>query len=478
MLTSTRATRKPTGVLALMVPLMLVLFISNLDQTIVATALPSIGRSLQDLGQISWIATAYLLTSAITTLIFGKLGDMYGRKMIFQVSVVVFLIGSALCGTAQSMIMLIAFRALQGVGGGGLNSLIQAIMGDVVPARERSKYQAALGIVATVALIAGPFLGGLFSGDLSWRWIFYINIPIGAVALIVIAARLRLPRRTTDARADIAGGLLAALFTTAVLLLTTWGGTRYGWGSPAIIALALVVALTLTAYLAVERRAAAPITPLRLFRNSVFTISAVQFLLATMVLFVAMLYVPLFLQTVQGKSPFTAGLYVIPMLVGLVAATAVAGPVIARTGRYKIYPVIGAVLTGVSMWLLSLAGSGTPAAAIIGPLIVAGAGVGLFVQVALLAGQNAADYADLGAATGTLNFFKSMGGAFGAALFGTVLAAGLHAAEPSAAAFHRVFLLTVPFMALALALGLVMREKPLSREMVEIAEGKAEAPEY
>ena len=257
----------------------------------------------------------------------------------------------------------------------------------MIPARERSKYQAALGIVATVALITGPFLGGLFSGDFSWRWIFYINIPIGAVALVVIAARLHLPRRTTDARADIAGGLLAALFTTAVLLLTTWGGTRYGWGSPAIIALALVVVVALAAYLAVERRAAAPITPLRLFRNSVFSISAVQFLLATMVLFVAMLYVPLFLQTVQGKSPFAAGLYIIPMLVGLVAATAVAGPVIARTGRYKIYPVIGAVLTGGSMWLLSLAGSGTPALAIIGPLIVAGADVGLFVQVACWPGR-------------------------------------------------------------------------------------------
>jgi EmrB/QacA subfamily drug resistance transporter len=478
MLTETRATRKPTGVLALMVPLMLVLFISNLDQTIVAAALPSIGRSLRDLGQISWVATAYLLTSAITTLIFGKLGDMHGRKKIFQFSVVVFLAGSALCGTAQSMIMLIAFRALQGIGGGGLNSLIQAIIGDVVPARERSKYQASLGIVATVALIAGPFLGGLFSGDLSWRWIFYINIPIGVVALAVIAARLHLPRRTAGARADIAGGLLATAFTTAVLLLTSWGGTRYAWGSPAIIALALVVAAALAAYLAVERRAAAPITPLRLFRNSVFDISAVQFLLATMVLFVAMLYVPLFLQTVQGKSPFTAGLYVIPMLVGLVAATAVAGPVIARTGRYKLYPVIGSVLTGGSMWLLSLAGAGTPAVAIIVPLIVAGAGVGLFVQVALLAGQNAADYADLGAATGTLNFFKSIGGAFGAALFGTVLTAGLHVAAPSAAAFHRVFLLTVPFMAVALVLALVMREKPLSAEIVEIAEGKAEAPEY
>ncbi|QXE38420.1 MFS transporter [Streptomyces sp. GMY02] len=469
------------SVLFLMVPLMLVLFISNLDQTIVATALPTIGRDLQSTTG-AWVATAYLLTSAITTLIFGKLGDMYGRKKIFQISIVIFLAGSVLCGAAQSMTMLIIFRALQGIGGGGLNSLILAIIGDVVPPRQRSKYQSYLGIVSTLALIAGPFLGGLFADTLSWRWIFYINIPIGVVALIIVAARLRLPRRASEARVDISGGLLAAAFTTSVLLFATWGGNRYAWTSPWIITLGVVSVVSLVTYLLVERRVAAPITPLRLFRSSVFNISAAQFLISTMVLFVAMLYVPLFLQIVQGKSAFAAGLYVIPLLVGLVAATAVVGPLITKTGHYKVYPVIGAVLTGVSMWVISLSDQHTSTLALITPLVGAGAGLGLFVQVALLAGQNAAHYKDLGVATGALNFFKSIGGAFGAALFGTVLTARLGSGTPglhtSVHAFDTVFLLTVPFMVLSLILAVVMEEKPLSEEMAEIVEGKAEAPEY
>jgi len=480
--TPTKTPPAARAVLVLLVPLMMVLFISNLDQTIVATALPSIGKDLHDLSQASWIATAYLLTSAITTLIFGKLGDMYGRKKIFQISIAVFLIGSVLCGTAQNMTVLVLFRALQGIGGGGLNSLVMAIIGDVVPPRERSKYQAWLGIVATLALIAGPFLGGLFSETLSWRWIFYINIPIGVAAFLIVGARLHLPRHSSEAKVDYLGALLATVLTTAVMLFTTWGGTQYAWTSGVILGLIALSALTLAAYLAVERRAAAPITPLRLFRSSVFNISAAQFLIATMVLFVAMLYVPLFLQTVQHKSAFTAGLYVIPLLVGLVTATAVAGPFIAKTGHYKIYPIIGAVLTGVSMWVISMAGQHTGALALIIPLIFAGAGMGLFVQVALLAGQNAADYRDLGVATGTLNFFKSIGGAFGAALFGAILNArlgsGIPTVEKYASAFHTVFLLTVPFMALSLALAVVMKEKPLSEEMAEVAAGTVEAPEY
>jgi EmrB/QacA subfamily drug resistance transporter len=469
------------AIMLILVPLMLVLFISSLDQTIVATALPTIGRDLHDLTGAPWVATAYLLTSAITTLLFGKLGDMYGRKRIFQISIVVFLAGSALCGTAQSMLALVLFRALQGIGGGGLNSLVQAITGDVVPARQRAKYQAYLGIVATVALIAGPFLGGLFSDDLSWRWIFYINLPIGIAALAAVAAWLHLPRRAGSGRVDVAGGLLAAVVTTALLLGATWGGTRYGWTSAPVLGLLVIGVAALATYLAVERRAAEPITPLHLFRNSVFTIASAQFLLATMVLFVAMLYVPLFEQTVQHRSAFTAGLFDIPLLVGLVAATALAGPRISRTGRYKRYPVVGAVLTGVSMGLLSLAGQHTAAVAVAAAMAVAGAGIGFFVQVALLAGQNAVEHRYLGVATGALNFFKSIGGALGAAVFGAILAAALPASPGAAAyvsAFAAVFRWTVPFMALALVLAVAMREKPLSEEMIEVAKGEAEVPEY
>src|ERR1700761_7619641 len=242
--------REPSerGLLVVLVPLMLVLFIATLDQTIVVTAIPGIGAALHDVTSAPWIATAYLLTSAVTTLIFGKLGDMYGRKRIFQVSVVIFLVGSLLSGVSGSMGMLIACRALQGIGGGGLNSLVQAITGDLIPARQRAKYQSYLGIVATLAIIAGPLLGGLFVDDLSWRWIFFVNLPIGAVALAVIAARLHLPVHRSDRSVDVAGGVLATVFTTAALLVTVWGGARYGWGSWQILGLAAVVVAGFAAY--------------------------------------------------------------------------------------------------------------------------------------------------------------------------------------------------------------------------------------
>ncbi|HEX4061638.1 MAG TPA: MDR family MFS transporter [Streptosporangiaceae bacterium] len=473
----------PRSIVLLMVPLMLVLFISNLDQTIVATALPTIGRDLNDTGNSSWVVTAYLLTSAITTLIFGKLGDMYGRKKIFQFSIAVFLAGSVLAGLSGSMGLLIGFRALQGIGGGGLNSLVQAIMGDLVPARQRSKYQALTGMVATLALIGGPLLGGAFSQDLSWRWIFYINLPIGVAAFAAVGAKLHLPRPTAPCGGiDYAGGLLAAVFTGAVMIFTTWGGNQYPWTSPAVLALITVSAVCLPAYLLVERRASQPITPLRLFRSSVFNLASVQFFIATLALFVALLYVPLFLQTVQHKSAFTAGLYVIPLLVGLVAAAIISGPIITKTGRYKVYPVIGAVLTGAAMYALSRAGASTSTLELIIPLAIAGVGIGFFVQVSLLAGQNAAEYKDLGAATGTLNFFKSIGGALGAALFGAILNASLGHGIPATAtavhAFQTVFFWTVPFMAAALVAALAMKEKPLSEEMTQVAAGEVAVPEY
>jgi len=470
------------AIMAILVPLMLVLFISNLDQTIVATALPTIGKELGGTDQISWVASAYLLTSAVTTLLFGKLGDMFGRKRIFLVSIVVFLIGSVLAAASGNMLWLITFRAFQGIGGGGLNSLVMAIVGDIVPARQRSRYQAYTGIVATLALIAGPFLGGLFADTVSWRWIFYINIPIGAFAIIMIALRVHLPRRTGPrGRVDVAGGLLAAMVTTTVLLFTTLGGPGHSWDSPLILGLAGVSVAGLAAYILVERRASEPITPLSLFRSGIFTISSIQFGFASLVLFVAMLYVPLFLQTVQGYSAFVAGLFLIPMLLGLVVATAIAGPFITRTGRYKIYPVIGSALAGLSMWAVSLAAQETPAWAIIVPLTLAGAGIGFMIQVALLAGQNAVEHRHLGTATGALNFFKSIGGAFGAAIFGAILttAMGSHPTPLSTLhAFQTVFLWSAPFMIASFVLALVMREKPLSEEMIEVAEGRVEVPEY
>jgi len=469
------------AVLILLVPLMLVLFISNLDQTIVATALGTIGSDLGNPHNAPWIATAYLLTSAVTTLLFGKLGDMYGRKRIFQISVAIFLIGSILCGMARNMMWLIVFRALQGIGGGGLNSLVMAIIGDVVPPRQRSKYQAYTGIVAMLALIAGPLLGGIFTDALSWRWIFYLNIPIGVIALITIATSLHLPARRSGGRIDVLGAVLVTVFTTAVLLLTSWGGQKFGWGSPAIIGLAVLSVAAVAGYLFAEHRAAEPITPLHLFRSSIFNISSAQFAISTLVLFVGMLYVPLFLQQVQHRSAFTAGLFLIPQLLGLVVATAIAGPVIAKTGRYKMYPIIGSVLSGVGMTIIATFTATTPAWLIIAALVLVGAGVGLGIQVALLAGQNAIDYRCLGVATGALNFFKSIGGAFGAALFGAILTATLAGATGLAHlehAFHIVFAAGVPFTIIGLVLAIIMREKPLSEEMIEVAEGKVEVPEY
>jgi EmrB/QacA subfamily drug resistance transporter len=460
---------EPRGLLVVLVPLMLVLFIATLDQTIVATAIPGIGRALHDLTSAPWIATAYLLTSAVSTLILGKLGDMYGRKKVFQFSVIVFLIGSLLSGLAGSMPLLIVFRGLQGIGGGGLNSLVQAITGDLIPARQRARYQSYLGIVATLAIIAGPVLGGVFVDDLSWRWIFFINLPIGLIALVVIATRMRLPSRHSQRHADLPGGLLATVFTVAALLVTVWGGTRYGWGSGQIIGLIAVAAVALGTFLLAERHAAEPITPLHLFRSPVFSISAALFFLSTLVLFAAMLYVPLFMQEVHHYTAFAAGLFLIPLLVGLIGATGVSGALISRTGHYKVFPVIGAVLSGGGMAGVALS-TAAPVWVLGLLLVVSGAGLGFFVQVSVLAGQNAVDYRFLGVATGALNFFKTLGGAFGAAIFGAILTA-----EHS---FAVLFGWTVPFMIVALLLALVMKEKPLSDEMIEVASGKVEVAEY
>ncbi len=475
-MTTTATTTPPTNraIMVLLIPLMLVLFIATLDQTIVATAIDGIGDSLHSHADASWIATAYLLTSAVTTLIFGKLGDLYGRKRIFQLSVAIFLLGSLLSGLSRSMGMLIAFRALQGIGGGGLSSLVQAITGDLIPARQRAKYQAYLGVVATLAIIAGPLLGGLFVDQLSWRWIFFVNLPIGLVALVVIAAKLKLPVHHGERSVDVAGGVLVTLFTTAALLVTVWGGDRYGWGSGVILGLLAAALVTLAGYLLVERRAAEPITPLHLFRSSVFSISSALFFLSTVVLFAAMLYVPLFMEDVHHESAFRAGLFLIPLLVGLIAATAVSGGVVSKTGRYKAFPIIGAVLAGGGMLLISRVTAGTPLPLLGGLLVVVGAGLGFFVQVAVLAGQNAVAYRFLGVATGALNFFKTVGGAFGAALFGAILAAH----GTSVHGFQTVFLWTVPFMAVALALALLMKEEPLSEEMLEVAAGNVEVSEY
>jgi EmrB/QacA subfamily drug resistance transporter len=466
------------AIMVVLVPLMLVAFMATLDQTIVATAIPGIGRALNSPANAPWIATAYLLTSAVSTLILGKCGDIYGRKRVFQLSVVVFLAGSLLCATATSMTALIGFRALQGIGGGGLTPLVQAITGDLIPARQRAKYQAHIGIIATVAVIAGPLLGGVFVDDLSWRWIFLINLPVGAVALTIIAARLHLPVHRSQRRADLAGGLTVTVFTTTALLVTVWGGSRYHWASGQIIGLIVIAAASLAGYLLIEHRAADPITPLSLFRTPVFAICAVQFFLSTLVLFAGLIYVPGLMQYGYHYTSFEAGLFLVPMLGGVIGGAMVSGTLIARTGRYKIFPVMGALLAGAGLFSISLLTAASPAWIIAVLLVPAGTGIGFFVQVSVLAGQNAVGQPVLGVATGALNFFKTMGGAFGAAIFGAILAAQLLLAAGYLGAFRVVFAWTLPFMIVALVLAVLMPEKPLSQQLREVAAGNAEIPEY
>lgn len=465
----------------LLVPLMMVLFIATLDQTIVATALDRIGSALGNAGAAPWIATSYLLTSAVATLIFGKLGDMVGRKAVLQWSIGIFVVGSALCAASPSMACLIAARALQGVGGGGLSSLVMAIVGDLVSPRDRARHQATLGIVPAIAIVIGPVLGGLIVDHWSWTSIFLINVPLGGLALWMISSRLQLPAVRSAHRLDIGGALLAALFTTCALLITALAGKTVAWASWQIAGLSVTTVLALLAYLWVERRAAEPITPLSLFGNGIFVISAALFFLSTAALFVGLLFVPLVLQVVFGRSAFVSGASIVPLLLGLIVASVVSGTLISKGARYKTFPIIGALLSGAGLVLLGFTSLDTPLWSVIAALTVLGSGLGFFIQVAVLAGQNAVAHGSLGVATGTLNFFKTIGGAAGATLLGAVLASGLANATShlqELAAFRQVFLDTAVLMGVALVLAVLLREKPLSAEMVAVAEGRIDVPEY
>jgi len=469
---------KDSQIKGLMLPLMLVLFMSTLDQTIVVTALSNIGALLGNATTTPWIATAYLLTSAVTTLIFGKLGDMYGRKKVLQLSIVIFLTGSILCAFAPSMLLLIIFRGFQGIGGGALSTLVMAIVGELVPSRGRAKYQATLGLVPAIALLAGPVLGGLIVDYLSWPWIFLINVPVGIIAFSIIALKLQLPVLNSNKRVDISGGLLAIVFTTSFLLISVFGGHAYNWDSWQTIGLGLVGIFALRLYIYVEQRAVEPITPLRLFKDPVFSISSALFLLSTAMLFVGMLFIPQMLQNIFHLSAFAAGSCIVPLLFGLIVATMVTGHVISKTGRYKLFPIIGSLFCTFTFLALGYLSQTTAIWLIIILLIILGGGVGLFIQVTLLAGQNTVTQSDLGAATGTLNFFKNFGGAAGAAVFGAIFATASKHHNHFITAYHSVFLSAIPLAIVALLLAIIMKEKALSETTREIAEGKIEVPEY
>lgn len=405
--------------------LLLGMLLAALDQTIVSTALPTIVSDLGGMEHLSWVVTAYLLASTAATPLWGKLGDQYGRKRLFQTAIVIFLIGSALCGMAQDMAQLIAFRALQGLGGGGLMVLSMAIVGDLVPPRERGRYQGLFGAVFGATSVLGPLLGGLFTEHLSWRWVFYVNLPVGVVALAVIAIVLRIPRRSTKHVIDYLGTFLIAAVATCLVLVASLGGTTWGWGSPQIVGLAVAGVLLAVAFVAVERRAAEPVLPLKLFRIRTFALSAVISFIVGFAMFGAMTYLPTFLQVVQGVSPTMSGVHMLPMVFGLLLSSTVSGQIVSRTGRWKVFPVAGTAVTTLGLLLLHRLDEGSSTWVMSAYFFVFGLGLGLVMQVLVLIVQNAVSYEDLGVATSGATFFRSIGASFGVAIFGTVFASRL-----------------------------------------------------
>jgi len=500
-------------VLIIIGALLLGMLLAALDQTIVATALPTIAGDLHGLSHLSWVVTAYLLASTVSTPLWGKLGDMYGRKMFFQASIVIFLIGSALSGLSQSMAELIAFRAIQGLGGGGLIVGAQTIVGDVVPPRQRGRYQGIFGATFGVASVLGPLIGGFFVDNLSWRWVFYINLPIGAIALAVTAAVL--PGRLSKTRhvIDYAGTALIGASAVCLVLLTSLGGNTFAWNSFPIYLLGVLAVVCAIGFVLVERRAAEPVIPPRLFANGVFTSASVVGFAVGFSMFGALAYLPQYMQVVRGISPTLSGLRLLPLLVGLLLTSTITGFLVTKWGRYKIYPVLGTALMTLGLFLLSRLGIQTNFWIVSLYLFILGVGIGGSLQVLIIAVQNAVDYKDLGAATSGATFFRSIGGSFGTSVFGAIfsgvlagdIAAALHGvplpsglsasagASPAvlahlpatirlgfiagyAQALHTVFLWATPLSALGFVLSLFLKEVPLRDTVRAVDRAHSTAP--
>jgi EmrB/QacA subfamily drug resistance transporter len=478
--------------------LMLAIMLAMLDNMIVGTAMPRIVGELGGVDHLSWVVTAYVLGTTVSTPLWGKIGDLYGRKNIFLTSIVIFLIGSALSGMSQSMVQLIGFRALQGLGAGGLFVGAMAIIGDLVPPRERGRYQGFMAAVMGLAMIGGPLVGGLITDSLNWRWAFYVNLPLGGAALVWLTLRLHLPKYRTEHRIDWIGAGLLSVAITAIVLVTMWGGREYAWASWQILGLAGLAAVTLVAFIAVERRVPEPILPLALFRNRNFAIvSSIGFLLG-FAMFGAITFLPLYQQTVQGLSATASGLWLVPMLLTMMAVSVIAGQVITRTGRYRMFPIIGGVGMTGGMMLLSLIDVNTTPIMLGLYMAGLGLGMGFLMQTTMLIAQNSVEQKDLGVASSSATFFRSIGGSFGVSLFGTIFARRLHdqlaaslgsqvadrvtsgggQVDPSklgempvavklplfeaiASALGHVFIWAIPFAALVAVLALFVKEIPL-----------------
>jgi EmrB/QacA subfamily drug resistance transporter len=407
------------------IALMLGMFLAALDQTIVSTALPTIVGDLGGLNHLSWVVTSYLLAATVSTPVYGKLGDMYGRKPVFLAAILIFLAGSMLAGLSQSMAQLIGFRALQGIGAGGLMVGAQAIIADIVPPRERGRYMGLIGSVFAIASVAGPLLGGFLVDNLSWRWVFYVNLPVGALAVLIVSTRLHLHTPHTRHRIDYLGTALLSGGVASLILLATWGGSEYAWGSNEIVGLGIVGVVLLIVFVWWEGRAAEPILPLHLFRSSVFSVANAMGFTIGMAMFGAIIFIPLFLQIVYGVSPTSSGLRTIPLMAGLLVSMVLSGRAISRIGRYKVFPIAGTAVLVVGMYLLSRLEVGTAPWIASAYMVVVGIGLGLVMQVLVIVVQNDVRPQEVGVATSTATFFRSVGGAFGVAIFGAIFASRL-----------------------------------------------------